>query len=492
MLPVRNRRLPAVFRYFARFAVVKKRPPLRSGSKWNHDGTRPTTRHISASAWGQADLLALRPIVLILGCLCCPHNAVADDWPQWMGPGRDNVWRETDVLEKFPQGGPKILWSTPIAGGYAGPAVASGKVFVTDYVTGDDVKIPNFERNESTGQERVMCLDELTGKVMWMQTYPVSYSISYPAGPRCTPTVDGDRVYTLGAQGMLICFDAQSGNIRWQKDLVTLYGTKPALWGYAAHPLIDGNKLITLAGGNGSHVVAFDKLTGNEIWKTITASEQGYSPPTIIEASGIRQLILLRPDAVTSIHPETGAEYWSVPYEASSGSIIMSPIKVGDYLYAAGYSNKSILLKLGADEPTVDVVWRDRRKDAISPVNVQPFVIDDVIYGFDQSGVLRAVRLPEGQRLWETTEVLGTRAQGSETAFLVQNGQRFFLFNERGELVIARLTPDGYEEVDRAKVIEPTNVAFGRDVVWCMPAFANKHMYVRNDEQVICVDLQAQ
>ena len=305
------------------------------------------------------------------------------------GLTRDNVWRETGVLEKFPDGGPRILWRTPIAGGYAGPAVANGRVFVTDYITSDDVKVPNFERAGKSGRERVLCLDESTGEVLWKHEYPVDYSISYPAGPRCTPTVDADRVYTLGAEGMLICFEVATGKIVWQKDLVALYGTKPALWGYAAHPLIYGNKLITLVGGNGSHVVAFDKSNGNEIWKAITAAEQGYSPPTIIEAGGVRQLILLRPDAVTSINPENGVEYWSVPYEASNGSIIMSPIKVGDYLYAAGYSNKSILLKLSTDEPAAEVVWRDRRKNAISPVNVQPFVVDNVMYGFDQSGVLR-------------------------------------------------------------------------------------------------------
>ena len=140
--------------------------------------------------------------------------AMADDWPQWMGPRRDNVWREDGLLDAFSAAGPKVLWRTPIAGGYAGPAVAAGRVFVTDYATDADVKIANFERKISTGLERVLCLDEATGKLLWKHEYPVTYTIAYPAGPRCTPTVDGDRVYTLGAEGRSLGL-CQPSTDRW-------------------------------------------------------------------------------------------------------------------------------------------------------------------------------------------------------------------------------------------------------------------------------------
>lgn len=413
----------------------------------------------------------------------------ADDWPQWMGPQRDNIWRETGLIEKFPEGGPKVLWRTPVAGGYAGPAVADGLVFVTDYVTNDDVKIANFERKETTGTERVLCLDEKTGEVKWKHEYPVKYSISYPAGPRCTPNVEDGKVYTLGAEGMLICFDVDSGDIVWEKNLTKEYNTKAALWGYASHPLIDGEKLICIVGGEGTHVVAFNKDTGSEIWRALTSKEQGYSPPTIVESGGKRQLILLRPNAVTSVDPETGEEYWSEPYEATSGSIIMSPIKYQDVLYVGGYANKNMLLHLNPSSPGAELEWRDRPKHAISPINVQPFEHEGVMYGCDQDGKLYAVKLPSGDRLWDTTEPISKRPASSGTAFIVRQADRYWLFNDSGDLIIANLTPEGYEELDRAHVIEPTNVAFGRDVVWCMPAFANRHMYVRNDKECICVDL---
>ena len=412
-----------------------------------------------------------------------------DDWPQWMGPKRDNIWREDGLLEKFPAGGPKVVWTAPIAGGYAGPAVAGGRIFVTDYVTDQNVKVDNFVGKEYSGTERVLCLDAASGKEIWKHEYPVKYSISYPAGPRCTPTVHDGKVYALGAVGNLFCFAADSGKIVWSKDLKTEYMTKPALWGYAAHPLIDGKKLLTLAGGDNSHIVALDKDTGGEIWRSQTSREQGYSPPTIIEAGGVRQLVLLRPNAVTAIDPETGKRLWSVPYEASNGSIIMSPIKAGDYLFVAGYSDKNMLLKLAKDKPAAEVVWQDKKGHAFSPVNVQPMLDDGTLYGFDQSGMLYGVELPSGRRLWESADVVGGTPAGSDTAFLVKNGSRYWMFTEKGELVIGKLSPKGYEEIDRAKVIEPTNLAFRRPVVWCAPAFANKRMYVRNDNKLVCIDL---
>jgi len=427
-------------------------------------------------------------MVLSLSC-----SAVsADDWPQWMGPQRDNVWREDGLLEKFPAGGPKVLWSTPVAGGYSGPAVSGGKVCITDYVTADNVKVDNFDRREFSGTERIHCLDEATGKVLWTHEYPVKYSISYPAGPRCTPVMHEGLVYALGAEGHLFCLSTDSGKVVWSHDLKKEYSTTAPLWGYAAHPLIDGDNLLTLAGGEGTHIVALNRLTGQEVWRSTSsgAQGQGYCPPTIINHGGARQLIMYKPDAVVSLDPATGKQYWSLPYEASNGSIIMSPVLSGNYLYAAGYSNKSLMMELDPARPAAREVWRDK-SNIICPVNVQPFLDKDVLYGFDQKGVLRALTIPDGKRLWETSDAIGKRPAGSETAFIVRQGSRYVLFNELGELLLAELTAEGYREIDRAKVIEPSNFAFGREVVWSMPAFANRHIYLRNDNQIICVDFAA-
>jgi outer membrane protein assembly factor BamB len=429
------------------------------------------------------------PIALLAISAALPAAARADDWPQWMGPRRDNVWREEGVVAALPAAGPQVMWRTPVAGGYAGAAVAGGRVFVADYVTDADVKVANFERKTSTGTERVLCLDEATGRVLWKHEYPVTYTIAYPAGPRCTPTVHGDRVYTLGAEGDLVCLDTATGRVVWARDLKQDYATKAALWGWASHPLVDGDRLVCVVGTAVAHAAAFDLATGREVWRTGKAPEQGYVPPSIIEAAGVRQLVLAKPDGVYAVEPETGTILWETPYDGDNGSIIMTPVRVGEHLYIGGYQGKNLLLKLRGDVPGVEVVWRNRPKQGISAVNVQPFVADGLVYGFHESGELRAMRVPEGDFAWRGGGPLGGRPQGSGTAFITRHGDRYFLFTETGDLVIARLTPAGYEEVSRTHLIEPTNVAFGRPVVWCPPAYANKSIVVRNDAEVIRVSL---
>lgn len=436
-----------------------------------------------------ASILLRRLIVFGFLTAISGASISADDWPQWMGPDRNNVWNSQGLISKFPSGGPKVLWRGTVTGGYSGPAVADGKVFVTDYTTADNVKVANFERKSFSGIESVRCLNEADGKEVWRHEYPVKYTVSYPAGPRCTPLYEKGMLYTLGAEGDLLCLNAESGKVIWQKSLIKEYNTKAALWGYAAHPLIDGDQLLTLAGGPGSHIVALDKKTGDEIWKAQTAPEQGYSPPTIFTYGNTRVLVLLKPNGISGVDPTSGEEFWSVPYTATSGSIIMSPIRFNEYLYIAGYAGKSLMLKASGDGKSVEEVWRNNR-DAITPVNVQPIREGNVLYGVDERGYLKGLELPSGKLLWKSTGPIdGKRPQGSATAFLVKNNDRYILFNELGELIFCKLSPEGYEEIDRAKVIEQTNNAFGRKVVWSAPAFANKRAYIRNDKEIICVDL---
>jgi hypothetical protein len=168
----------------------------------------------------------------------------------------------------------------------------------------------------------------------------------------------------------------------------------------------------------------------------------------------------------------------------------MTPVRAGDHIFVGSFQSKNLLLKLTADKPGAEVVWKDKKDHGISPVNVQPFLQDGVLYGYDDTGNMYAVELPSGKRLWDAEGPVGHEPKGSETAFIVKIGDRFFFFAETGDLVIGKLTPKGYEEISRAKVLEPTNAAaFGRKVVWCAPAYANKKAFIRNDKEIICVDL---
>jgi outer membrane protein assembly factor BamB len=434
---------------------------------------------------------ALSPVLL---AVLLASAARGDDWPQWLGPRRDSVWRETGILDKFPEGGPKVLWRARVGYGYAGPAVAGGKVYVADYLTDADVAGNPIARSKLDGTERVLCLDAASGKLLWKHEYPCRYEISYPAGPRCTPAVADGKVYTLGAEGNLFCLDAGSGAVRWSHDLKKEYRIKTPMWGFCGHPLVDGRKLVCLVGGEGSVAVAFDKDTGKELWRSLSAKEPGYCPPTPIEAGGKRQLLIFHPKALNSLDPETGEVYWSVPLEPLYGMSIAAPRKLGDYLFAGGIGTKAVLLKLAKDKPAAEEVWRGDSGTAVYCANCTPFLEDGTIYGADcQTGQFRAVKLDNGERLWETfAPTTGGKERASHgTAFVVKNGDRFFLFSETGALILARLSPKGYEEVSRCKLLEPTGRTFGRPVLWSHPAFAGKCIFARNDKELICASLAA-
>ncbi|MGI8978488.1 MAG: PQQ-binding-like beta-propeller repeat protein [Pirellulaceae bacterium] len=435
-----------------------------------------------------------RIVTLFAAALVCVLRfpCLAADWPQWMGETRDGVWRETGIVEKFPEGGPAIKWRVPINGGYAGPAVAGGRVYVMDYIrsAGDAKPDPNV-RSEVKGTERILCLNAAVGQEIWKYEYDCPYKFSYASGPRCTPTVHGGKVYTLGAEGNLFCLDAEKGKVLWSHDLKKEYKAETPQYGFTGHPLVDGDKLICLVGGPGSVAVAFDKNTGKEIWKALTAKEPGYSPPTIIEAGGQRQLLIWHAEAINSLDPESGKEYWSVPLKPMYGMSIMAPRKFGDHLFAGGIGEVSVLLKLAKDKPAAEVVWRGDNKSSVYCVCSTPIVDDDgTMYGVCQRSQLRGIEFTTGNRLWETLKpTTGDRPVGSGTAFLVKNGDRYFLFSEKGDLIIARLSPKGYEEISRTHLLEPTSDAFGRLVVWSHPAFAQKCIFARNDKEIVCASL---
>jgi outer membrane protein assembly factor BamB len=423
-------------------------------------------------------------------------TAAADDWPQWMGPRRDGVWSETGIVSSVPDTGLPVKWRTPIALGYSGPAVAGGRVYVTDYVLeqGDPVNNPG-SRPKLNGQERVVCLDAESGDVVWTHAYNQPYEISYPGGPRTTPTVEGERVYALGAEGKLLCLDAGSGDVVWSKDFKADYGAATPLWGHSAHPLIDGGRLVCLVGGKGTAVVAFNKATGEEVWRALSAEGVGYCPPALFGAGSAAQLLIWLPDAAHGLEPATGAALWSIPLKPDFGMSIAAPQFAGNKVFLSGVGNHSVLLTVGSDRKSVKEEWRGTGSTSIACSHSTPIIDDGVIYGCDDKGWLRAVDLATGERLWSTLEATtGARPAGYGTAFLVKqgDGDRYWLFNDQGDLILAALNRAGYKELGRMHVLEPTNEAFGRPVVWSHPAFANGCVFARNDKEVVCVSLSGE
>lgn len=436
----------------------------------------------------------MRQFLVVFGLLAAAVSpARGADWTQWLGTQRDSVWRETGIVESFPAEGLPVKWRVPVAYGYAGPAVAQGRVFVPDFVNsaGELSNNPGV-RVKLPGKERVVCLDAATGKQLWVHEHELVYELSYPAGPRCTPTVDGDKLYMLGAEGTLTCLKVEDGGVVWQKELKKEYQVEAPIWGFCAHPLVDGDLLYTLVGGEGSVVVAFDKNTGKEVWRALTATEPGYCPPTMIEHAGVKQLLVWHPQSLNSLNPATGKTYWSIALEPNYGMSVTAPRKEGEFLFASGIGNASALLKLASDKPDAEVIWRGTPKNAVYCSNSTPFLDAGMIYGADcQTGNLIGATMKDGERLWETLQPTsgGERRASHGTAFIVKQADRFFLFSETGDLILANLSPEGYKELGRFRVLEPTNESFGRPVVWSHPAFANKCVYARNDKEIVCVSL---
>ncbi len=420
----------------------------------------------------------------VLIALLCGVGGIAsaDDWPQWGGPKRDIVWRETGIVKTLPSGLLPRVWSTPIKEGYSGPAVANGRVYITDF------EVEQARR----GQERVLCLDAENGKVLWSHAYAAELRISYPAGPRATPVVDDGMVYTVGSMGDMFCFDAESGEIVWQTNFVKTFGTKLPTWGMAASPLVVGNQLITLVGGENALVVSFDKKTGKEIWRALDDPAIGYCPPVLYEFGGVPQVIVWHPTAVSSLDPATGDLIWSVPFRVRAGLSIPMPRKVGNRLFVTAFYNGPMMLEVADDGRSASVVWKGKsdseiKTDGLHSIMPTPIVTPTHIFGVCSYGQLRCLDATNGQRQWMSLEATGEGRWWN--AFLIQHEDRVFLHNEQGDLIIAKLTPTGYDEISRARLVEPTRPVRRRMTIWSHPAFAMKSVFARNDREIVRVSL---
>lgn len=426
----------------------------------------------------------------------------ADDWSQWLGNSRDGVWNETGIIKKFPESGAKVLWKHSIGSGYAGPSVANGRVFVADRVLADSSTSPEnpFERGQIPGKERLHCFNSLTGEKVWEHSYDCAYTVSYAAGPRATPIVVDGLVYMLGAEGNLHCLKAENGEVVWQKDFKKDYSAKTPVWGFSASPLVDGDLLICLVGGEGSVAVAFDRHSGEERWKALTAKEPGYAPPTMINHAGHRQLLIWHPESVNALDPANGKLLWTVPWQLRSGLSVPTPQQQEDRLFFTCFYNGSLMLKLKEDGSTPDVVWQtekvsERRTTHLNSIMSTPYLSGDHIFGVCSYGQFRCLEAATGNRVWESMALTTGEGKPQErwaNVFLTPHAptDRWFLFNESGDLVIAKLSPFGYEEIDRANIIEPNGVDMRRrKIVWSHPAYANRCVFVRNDSEIRCVSL---
>ncbi|KPK44736.1 MAG: dehydrogenase, partial [Phycisphaerae bacterium SG8_4] len=330
---------------------------------------------------------------------------------------------------------------------------------------------------------------------IWSHSYECRYGkVGYPDGPRASVTINDGRAYSLGTLGHLFCFDAAEGNVLWKRDLNSEYKIKLPIWGIAAAPLVENDLLILHIGGENACLVALDKTSGAEKWRALD-ERASYSAPIVIEQAGQRVLVCWTGDSVSGLDPATGKLHWRHPFTPSKMVLnIASPVFENGYLFVSGFYDGSLLLKVKSNSLAVNKVWRrigesERDTDSLHCCISTPIIAGDYIYGVDSHGELRCLDLLTGDRIWESLEAVPKDRWSN--IHMVRNQDRIWMFNERGELIISKLSPEGFHEISRAKIIEPTEGQLNRrgGVCWSHPAFAYRNIYVRNDRELICVDL---
>ena len=424
-------------------------------------------------------------IVLILHC----SQVTAEDWPQWRGNNRDGKWNEPNALKKFETEKLKPKWTAKISSGYTGPTVANGKVFVMD------------RKVEPVQTERILCLDASNGDHHWTIEYPCKYiAVGYTAGPRASVSVDNGKAYALGAMGNLHCVDVASGEITWKRDLNTEYkilaSTKSEnrmpIWGISASPLIYQDLLILHIGGrDGACVVALDKNSGKEKWRALDDRAQ-YSSPILVKQGGKDVVVVWTGDSVSGIDAKSGKVYWSEPMVPTRMPIgIATPIVQNDHVFVTSFYDGSMMLNLNHAEMSATRVWRkigrdEKNTEGLHSIISTPIWLKDHIYGVDSYGEFRCLEAQTGKRIWEN--LTATPKARWSTIHFVQNKDRVWMLNERGELIISKLGPEGYSEISRAELLKPTLEQLRRrnGVCWSHPAFANGYVYARNDNELVC------
>ena len=407
----------------------------------------------------------------VLPLIALGSSLGADDWTQWRGLHRDGVWNERGILEKFPAGGLKVRWRAAVGPGYSSPVVAQGRVFVTDCELG-----PKEKRQ---AKERVHCFDEATGKPVWTHSYDVNYP-DYawppygPQGPCPTPIVDGEKLYTVGGMGDLYCFDAARGTVLWKKGLAREY--RVGEFCIRGSPLIEGDLLIIPKGyGAPPGIIALEKDSGRERWTAL--EEGGYnSSPLVITAGGKRQLIVPARRSVVSLDPSTGTVHWEERFECG----IPTPVYSEGRLLVNG-----MMFALDAEKPAAAVLWPARKPDAVLSDTTTALLLGDLVVSHKQKDRLVGLDAKTGRQLWEA----GVK---STLHSLTACAGGVFIFTDQGELIRARISAEGYQELSRAPLIKPTDSDGKRLVTYAAPGYANGHVFVRNNEELVCVSLVAE
>ena len=403
------------------------------------------------------------PLTLLLAS---PARGRAADWPQWRGPDRSDVSRETGLLKEWPAGGPRRVWLYKNAGnGYSGPAIAKGRLFTM---------------GSRDGAEILLALNADTGAELWTAGIGPILQNGWGDGPRGTPAVDGDRVYGLGGQGNLVCVRVASGKVLWQQSMQDLGGKTPS-WGYTESVLVDGDRVLCTPGGNNGALAALDKMTGKLLWqsKEFTDGAQ-YASIVPWDHNSTRQYVQLTKDHVVAVSAEDGKMLWQSPFPGRT-AVIPTPICDEDRVYVtASYGAGCKLLKIGADHQVSEVYANQVMKNHHGGV----VLVGDSIYGHSDGVGWLCQGFKTGKEIWSEKEELG------KGALSCADGMLYCLEESSGTVALVEASPKGWKEHGRFKLEPQSNIRNPQGRIWTHPVISNGDLYLRDQDLIYCYDVR--
>ena len=381
-------------------------------------------------------------------------------WTNYRGARRDGKYEDGSVSTNWPANGLPQLWRQPVGVGHASFVIADGKAYTIE---------------QRRSQEVVAAYDLNNGREMWTQKWNAEFNDSTGDGPRATPTWDQGRIYALGATGELRCLDANSGSVIWGKNILNDNGAKNLPWAQAASPLIVDDKVIVLPGGaNGKSVVAYNKMTGAPVWKSLDDT-QAYVSPMLVDLAGRRQIVVVSASRVVGLTPENGALLWSYPWDTDMGINASQPIVVDQnrFFISSGYGKGAALVEVkgSGNTLTASTIWENKNmKNKFNPSVLH----NGYVYGLDE-GILVCLDVNTGERKWKE----GRYGYGQ----IVLAGNHLIVTSDQGDVALVKASPDKYTEVARFKGVDGQT--------WNYPAIAGGKLLVRNSNEMAAFDITA-
>ncbi len=415
--------------------------------------------------------MQLQRILAVGFCVVSCSMAAAADWPQWRGPDRDGVSKESGLLKEWPKEGPKLVWHIKdIGNGYSTPSVVGDRLYVNS--------------NKGVTDEFIQALDVADGKQAWqvkLGKVGPNGSPQYPAA-RSTPTVDGGLVYALGSDGDLLCLDAKSGDVRWRKNLRKDFDGKPGRWAYAESPLVDGDAVICTPGGASASIVALNKQTGDTIWKCpVPGGDQaGYASAMVDTVGGVRQYVQFLQKGLVGVDAKTGKFLWRYDKTAAgSPANIPTPVIHDNCVYTATRGHEG-LIRLSAENGTIQVKEIYLKSNLPAAIG-GAVVVGDYLYGTNAQGLLCA-NFMTGDIKWQN--------RGIGVGSICFADGHLYLHGENGKVALVEAVPNEYRQT--GVFSPPDEPNRGKSRAWAYPVVADGRLYIRDMGSLWCYDVRGQ